>query len=167
MRAWDFCLLSGVCVCVLWGSNTIFFWNYAAQESNQIIILLIFGRVAGNVIDEASLGSIDYAVEHLKPCLLLIMGHQSCGAVKAGLAIPEREREREKENIRFLIRLYGIEGVVHNAAVECHGVCSHDNIGRIVSKVLPSVEKAKRSCPHADPAQVLKLPPHLFVCNYV
>lgn len=41
-------------------------------------------RMAGNVLDKASLGSIDYAVQHLKPSLLLVMGHQSCGAVKAG-----------------------------------------------------------------------------------
>jgi len=42
-------------------------------------------RVAGNVMDHIAIGSIDYAVEHLKPSLLVVMGHQSCGAVKAAL----------------------------------------------------------------------------------
>jgi len=42
-------------------------------------------RVAGNIADKLALGSIEYAVEHLKTPLLLVMGHQSCGAVKAAL----------------------------------------------------------------------------------
>ena len=40
-------------------------------------------RVAGNVVDEDVLGSIEYAVEHLGSSLVVVMGHQSCGAVKA------------------------------------------------------------------------------------
>ncbi|MFN7944350.1 MAG: carbonic anhydrase [Blastocatellia bacterium] len=40
-------------------------------------------RVAGNVADPAVLGSIEYAVEHLHVKLLMVMGHDSCGAVKA------------------------------------------------------------------------------------
>ncbi|MGE5679302.1 MAG: carbonic anhydrase [Bacillota bacterium] len=42
-------------------------------------------RVAGNVIDDVTLGSVEYAAEHLNAPLLLIMGHTSCGAVKATL----------------------------------------------------------------------------------
>ncbi len=40
-------------------------------------------RVAGNVVDEVALGSIEYAAEHLHAKLLMILGHESCGAVKA------------------------------------------------------------------------------------
>jgi len=40
-------------------------------------------RVAGNVIDDHSLGSIEYAVDHLAVRLVLVLGHQRCGAVKA------------------------------------------------------------------------------------
>src|SRR6266704_6660668 len=40
-------------------------------------------RVAGNVIDDHSLGSIEYAVDHLAVRLLVVLGHQRCGAVKA------------------------------------------------------------------------------------
>jgi len=41
-------------------------------------------EVAGNVaFDSSVLGSIDYAVEHLKVPLLLILGHTNCGAVNA------------------------------------------------------------------------------------
>jgi carbonic anhydrase len=38
-------------------------------------------RVAGNVIDDTVLGSLEYAVEHLGVPLVLVMGHSSCGAV--------------------------------------------------------------------------------------
>jgi carbonic anhydrase len=40
-------------------------------------------RVAGNVVDDHSLGSIEYAVDHLAVRLVVVLGHQSCGAVKA------------------------------------------------------------------------------------
>ncbi len=40
-------------------------------------------RNAGNIIDEHVLGSIEYAVHHLGVKLVVIMGHQECGAVKA------------------------------------------------------------------------------------
>src|SRR4026209_1188086 len=44
--------------------------------------LCIF-RVAGNVIDDNGLGSIEYAVDHLNVRLIVVLGHQSCGAVEA------------------------------------------------------------------------------------
>ena len=40
-------------------------------------------RVAGNVINDESLGSIEYAVDHLAVRLIVVLGHQRCGAVKA------------------------------------------------------------------------------------
>src|SRR2546427_10979292 len=40
-------------------------------------------RVAGNVIDDHSLGSIEYAVDHLAVRLIVVLGHQRCGAVKS------------------------------------------------------------------------------------
>jgi len=40
-------------------------------------------RVAGNVMDQVTLGSVEYGVEHLKTPLLVVMGHEKCGAVKA------------------------------------------------------------------------------------
>jgi len=49
-------------------------------------------RVAGNVIEPTILGSIEYGVEHLHTPLLIILGHESCGAVKATL---ESEGEPE------------------------------------------------------------------------
>lgn len=40
-------------------------------------------RIAGNVVDDDALGSIEYAVQKLNTPLIVVMGHQSCGAVTA------------------------------------------------------------------------------------
>lgn len=51
-------------------------------------------RTAGQIIDQAVLGSLEFAVEALDVDLVVVMGHESCGAVKAtasaleGHAIP-------------------------------------------------------------------------------
>jgi carbonic anhydrase len=42
-------------------------------------------RVAGNVVDDTALGSIEYAVEHLGAKLIVVLGHERCGAVKAAV----------------------------------------------------------------------------------
>jgi len=42
-------------------------------------------RVAGNVAPDAEVASIEYAVEHLHTPLVVVMGHQSCGAVAAAI----------------------------------------------------------------------------------
>lgn len=43
-------------------------------------------RTAGNLVDDHALGSIEYAVGHLGPRLVVVLGHQRCGAVSAALA---------------------------------------------------------------------------------
>lgn len=40
-------------------------------------------RVAGNGVQEETLGSIEYAVGHLGTRLIVVLGHERCGAVKA------------------------------------------------------------------------------------
>lgn len=42
-------------------------------------------RVAGNVIDSHQLGSIEYAADHLGTKLIVVLGHDHCGAVGAAL----------------------------------------------------------------------------------
>ncbi len=42
-------------------------------------------RVAGNVANTASIASIEYAVAHLGTKLVVVMAHQSCGAVTAAI----------------------------------------------------------------------------------
>jgi carbonic anhydrase len=40
-------------------------------------------RVAGNIVDDAVLGSTEYAIEHLETKLVVVLGHEKCGAVTA------------------------------------------------------------------------------------
>ncbi len=42
-------------------------------------------RVAGNVIGNHQLGSIEYATQHLGCRLIVVMGHERCGAVSAAV----------------------------------------------------------------------------------
>jgi len=42
-------------------------------------------RTAGNLVDDYGLGSIEYAVNHLGARLIVVVGHDGCGAVKAAL----------------------------------------------------------------------------------
>lgn len=42
-------------------------------------------RVAGNILSQNILASLEYAAEHLKVPLAVVLGHSRCGAVKAAL----------------------------------------------------------------------------------
>ena len=42
-------------------------------------------RVAGNVMDDHQLGSVEYAASHLGVKLIVVMGHNHCGAVDAAI----------------------------------------------------------------------------------
>jgi carbonic anhydrase len=44
-------------------------------------------RIAGNVVDDAVLGSLEFAVMELRVPLVLVLGHGRCGAVKAAIDI--------------------------------------------------------------------------------
>jgi carbonic anhydrase len=43
-------------------------------------------RNAGNVLDDHVIGSMEYAVEHLHVPLIIVVGHEKCGAVTAAVA---------------------------------------------------------------------------------
>lgn len=42
-------------------------------------------RIAGNVIDSHQLGSIEYAADHLGCSLVMVLGHDHCGAIDAAI----------------------------------------------------------------------------------
>jgi carbonic anhydrase len=44
-------------------------------------------RAIGEVLDDAVVGSIEYAVEHLHVPLVVVLGHAGCGAVKAAIEL--------------------------------------------------------------------------------
>ena len=46
---------------------------------------LFVGRVAGNIIDEDVLGSMEYGCRIAGAKLIVVLGHESCGAIKAAI----------------------------------------------------------------------------------
>lgn len=79
------------------------FCAYVTCSDSRVPPELLFGRGlgelfiirnAGNTVDTTAMGSIEYAVAELEVPLVVVMGHESCGAVKAAMAVVE-------ENARF------------------------------------------------------------------
>ena len=59
-------------------------------------------RVAGNIVDADVIGSIAYAVRHLQTALVLVMGHECCGAVTAALQATDGHGEDAKYIAKLL-----------------------------------------------------------------
>jgi carbonic anhydrase len=74
---------------------------------------LFVTRVAGNYPDGLVIGSIEYAIEHLGITLVLVLGHQGCGAVKAVYSALENKAQLPPHlsSIQELVAP-GIAGVV-------------------------------------------------------
>jgi len=85
---------------------------------NQGLGDLFVVRVAGTVVDQVTLGSIEYAVEHLHPKLLVVLGHQHCGAVQAAVDSYDYHRSHKQND-------------------------KSNNIQVILDHIYPSVAKAK------------------------
>lgn len=72
------------------------FATYVTCSDSRVPPELLFGRGlgelfiirnAGNTVDTVALGSIEYAVAILKTPLVVVMGHESCGAVSAAASV--------------------------------------------------------------------------------
>ena len=97
-------------------------------------------RVAGNIVGEHELGSIEYGAEHLGAKLIMVLGHERCGAVtatydavKAGTA----GIETEENNIDSLVKAIEpavTETIAHNptATVE---ECIVTNINKVTEQL--------------------------------
>jgi len=72
-------------------------------------------RIAGNIVDPDVIGSIQYAVEHLDNKLVVVMGHQNCGAVMAALAPPDETKSEPPELQGLLDRIRPAVGSVDRA----------------------------------------------------
>jgi carbonic anhydrase len=55
------------------------------QKLGEIFVV----RTAGEILDSAAIASLEYSVEHLGTKLLVIMGHEDCGVVKAAMMTKE------------------------------------------------------------------------------
>lgn len=75
------------------------FCAYVSCSDSRVPPELLFGRGlgelfiirnAGNTVDTVAMGSIEYAVAVLGVPLVVVMGHESCGAVKAAMDVVEK-----------------------------------------------------------------------------
>jgi carbonic anhydrase len=72
-------------------------------------------RVAGNVADPVVLGSIEYATEHLGSPLIMVLGHERCGAVTATV----NAKGKPEGNIGAIVK--AIEPAAKKARKGYHG----------------------------------------------
>lgn len=72
------------------------FCAYVTCSDSRVPPELLFGRGlgelfivrnAGNTLDTVAMGSVEYAVAVLGAPLIVVMGHEACGAVKAAMAV--------------------------------------------------------------------------------
>jgi carbonic anhydrase len=82
-------------------------------------------RVAGNVADPVVLGSIEYAAEHLGSPLVMVLGHERCGAVTAAVDA----KGKAEGNIGKIVKT--IEPAVTKAKKECKD-CEKKDKGKLV-----------------------------------
>ena len=78
-------------------------------------------RVAGNIPDPVVLGSIEYAAEHLGSPLVMVLGHERCGAVKA--TVDAKGKSSGSRNIDAIIKV--VTPAVKAAVKDCQA-CRDD-----------------------------------------
>lgn len=94
----------------------------ASHIFNQGLGELFEVKLAGNVVDRDALGSIEYAVEVLKTPLIVVLGHENCGAVYSTVDINNKKKALPKESA----------------------------INSIVEKITPSVTSVKEEHKHHE-----------------
>lgn len=78
-------------------------------------------RVAGNIPDPVVLGSIEYAAEHLGSPLVMVLGHERCGAVSA--TVGAKGKSTGSANIDAIVK--AIAPNVKSATKDCQA-CKGD-----------------------------------------
>jgi carbonic anhydrase len=80
---------------------------------------LFIVRVAGNVVSTEILGSLGYALAHLRTSLFVVLGHEGCGAVQAALKM-KFHHQAEPGTVGELLEviLPGLEGINPSAPTE-------------------------------------------------
>ena len=72
-------------------------WIFDAGLGDLFVV-----RVAGNVLSPEVAGSLQYAGSHLKTPLLVVLGHEKCGAIQAALQVMN-ERVQQLSRIQLLV----------------------------------------------------------------
>ena len=132
-------------------------------------------RVAGEVADRAVLASVEYAVEHLRTPLVVVMGHEFCGVVTAAAAPPAgshgpnldfllsairpavaRSRERREDDALRAAILSNVEEVM-NALVSRSEIIRGRVAGRTVQMIGGYYELAAGRVHFSSPVDPLEV----------
>ena len=97
-------------------------------------------RVAGNIATDAEIASIEYAAEHLHTPLVVVMGHESCGAV--GAAIQGGEAAGHLPTL-----VHAIQPAV-DAARKLHGDLTANTVRLNVEMVVSQLRSSKPVLAH-------------------
>lgn len=91
-------------------------------------------RVAGNnFMGNQVPGSLDYAINHLHVHVVLVLGHEGCGAVKAA-RLPDEAIEKEPESLKLMLqdmkngladKLHILDSILDARARDREAVCAH------------------------------------------
>ncbi len=119
-------------------------------------------RIAGNVADDAVIASIEYAVEHLGTRLVVVLGHERCGAVTAAIA-SHQESAHQPDTGKINNLLSYIEPSV-NAVLKVSGDLLTNAIQKHTQRTAKLIQKAEpilsHEC-HTENLQVLPAYYHL------
>src|SRR6202022_3072830 len=98
-------------------------------------------RTAGNLVDDHALGTIEYGVEHLGARLVVVLGHQRCGAVKAAL-----EGESAPGHINALVRdIQPAAKAVKKKQGDALPNAPHENALEVAEKIRKNVQVGELS----------------------
>jgi carbonic anhydrase len=103
-------------------------------------------RVAGNVMSPEVAGSLQYAMSHLGTTLLVVLGHERCGAIEAALET-KYANTQQRSRIQLLVDsiLPGIAGVDPGLAPEARlAQAIEANVRSTVRTIMQSPEGQAR-----------------------
>ena len=110
------------------------------QKVGDIFVI----RTAGEVVDPIGLGSIEYAVAHLGSPLIVVLGHERCGAVAAAVA-----EAREPGHIATVLKAIqpAVQGTKGEPGDQVHNaVCAQAlNVTRQLVNAEPILKEAVHS----------------------
>ena len=99
-------------------------------------------RSAGEDDDPLSIGSLEYAVEHLGSSMIVVMGHQSCGAVTAACSGGKSESANLDAGVTPIASSYA---KMDPKRPETLDLAVRDHVHRVAQEVLAKSELLKKA----------------------
>ncbi|MGA2687535.1 MAG: carbonic anhydrase [Candidatus Korobacteraceae bacterium] len=99
-------------------------------------------RSAGEDVDAISIGSLEYAVEHLGSTVIVVMGHQGCGAVTAACS----GAKSESDNLEAVVRPIAPScAKMDRAKPETLDLAIRDHVHRVSQEILARSELLRKA----------------------